>query len=85
MGSWTSDPRRASRLEAQTDLHGLDRLYAHDRLGDPTVQFLVPLSMRPQPKRQTLDTYLDNSTQRVACLAGLVDQLFQLVILRGIQ
>ena len=67
-------------LEAQPDFHTFYRLDSHDRLGNPSIEFQVPLGMRPEPKREAFDTHFHNATQRVTLLAGFVDQRLNLVV-----
>ncbi len=71
---------QASRFEAEADLDALDRLNCHDRLRDPSIQFLVPLSVRTEPKRQSFDPDFYDSAECITLLARLVNQLAKLLI-----
>ena len=64
----------AGRLEAQADLHPLDRLDAHHGRRQPGVELAVPLGCDSQPDRAPGDDRLDDATQRVAGLLGRVDR-----------
>ena len=75
----------SGRFEPQTDLNSLDRLHRHDRLGDPTVELDIPLGVRPQTERQTLDANLQHAAERVAFFADLVDQRLHLGIGRRVE
>src|SRR5690606_14294467 len=65
-------PGPTSALESESDFVPLDRLYCHDGAGDQSVELAVPLRMRAQSERKSLDTHLDDAAERVALLARAV-------------
>ena len=66
---------RGGELEAVADLDALDRLDAHQRAGERRVEPSVPVHVRAEAGRQTVDHDLDHAAERVAVLVGLVDAL----------
>ena len=77
--------RMPGGLEPQADFHPLDRLHGHDRLGQPAIEFFVPLGVRAQAEGDALDANFDDTAQRVAGPLHLVDELLDLPVLVGIQ
>ena len=70
--------RPPGRFEAQADFDAFDRLHRHHRLRQAAVELAIPLGVRAQAERQPFDAHFDDAAQRVAFLAGGVDQLLEL-------
>ncbi len=65
----------AGRREAQADFDALDRLHGHHRLSQPAVELAIPLGVRAQAEGHAVHLHLDDAAERVAVLAGAIDQL----------
>src|ERR1700709_1494804 len=76
--SWATPPRArggpraggAGGLQAVPALHGLHRLDAHQRAGQPGVQPPVPVHRAAQARGQAVDDDLDDAAEGVAGPAG---------------
>src|SRR5690606_16781519 len=75
----------SSGLEAKPDLHALNGLDGHDGLSDPSVQFLVPLSVGAESKGKSLDADFDDTPKRVSSFARGIDEILHLLVSAWIQ
>src|SRR6266576_606115 len=63
----------ARLLEPQAELHALDDVDAHDGGCQGGVEPPIPMNIRTEPDRQTVDDNLEDATDRIAVRPGLVD------------
>ena len=72
-------------LEAHPDLDPLDRLDRHHGLGEPAVEFLVPLRVRAEAEGDALDADLDDAAQSVPFVCRPIDAGENFGVLVGVQ
>ena len=61
--------------EAVADLDSLDRLNAHERRGQSSIETPIRLDVRPQPDRHIRRDDLDHAAERIAVLPSGIDLL----------
>ena len=66
-------PPPAGHVEAVADLDALDRLDAHERLGQQGVELAVPVHVAAEADRHAVGEHLDDAPQGVAVLLGRLD------------
>jgi hypothetical protein len=54
-------------------------------LGESTVEFTIPLGMRTQADRQSIDSHGNDSTQRIAILSNTINESRYLGIALGME
>ena len=72
-------------LEAVADLDALDRLDAHQRLGQQGVELAVPVHVAAEPDRHAVGEHLDDAAERVAVLGRRLDLLDHRLLGRGVE
>ena len=76
---------KASGFESHADLHAFYRLNGHNGLSNSAVKLEIPLRVRTKPKGNALYSNLDDPSECITRISGVIDQCPYFFVLLGTQ